>query len=151
MAEETKPDVTIALSASGLFYCMATHERECGLWLGVEKKPLPVPSELRRPGTVGAAIMRGRDYWRHYTRTPLGQGDTKTVPADDDLVTDYRDAAWWTPGLEEAWAEADGLHESLRTMEVNFKSAVEQTKADTQAQDAAAATDHPHSKRHHNK
>jgi hypothetical protein len=136
VSEEVKAVLTQVFSADQAFYCIGEVAREGGLWLGVEKRPLPVVPMLRRPAVSGAAVMRGRGYWRRFTMMPLAQGNTTAVPADDGLVNDYRDAAWWTPGLEQTWAEADELHQRLRTLEVNFKAAVEQTRVDTQAADA---------------
>ncbi len=60
--------------------------------------------------------MRGRDYWRRFTRGRLLLGAQKLIAAGDVLIRDYIDAAWWTPGLEEAWAETEGLHEAVQEM-----------------------------------
>jgi len=88
--------------------------RECGLWLSIEKKPLPVPSDWRRPDMVCACVMRGRDYYRVGIRGPQHSGGSQAISLDDELVKDYRDAAWWTPGLEEAWVELQGMKEATK-------------------------------------
>ena len=83
------------------------------IWLETTTHPLPVGQEWHTPNLFGAAVMRGRDYWRRFTRGRLLPGVQKSVAAGDVLIRDYAGASWWTPGLEEAWAEADGLHESV--------------------------------------
>jgi hypothetical protein len=105
----------VIFSASGGFYAIPDVKRECGLWLSVEKKPLPVPAEWRRPGLAFACVMRGRDYWRIGHYAPHHTNGSKEVEPQDELVRDYSDASWWTPGLEEAWAEADGMHAAMET------------------------------------
>jgi hypothetical protein len=86
------------------------------IWLETAMHPLPVGQEWHTPNLFGAAIMRGRDYWRRFTRGRLLLGAQKSIAGGDVLIRDYIDAAWWTPGLEEAWAEADGLHEAIEEM-----------------------------------
>jgi hypothetical protein len=102
-------ELAIVLSSGGQFYAVLGVHRECGIWLSLEKKPLPVPSEWHRPGDTFAAVMRGRDYWRVGASAPQHSNSTKSIAPDDELVKDYLDAAWWTPGLQEAWTAADGL------------------------------------------
>jgi hypothetical protein len=100
-------EVQIIFSAGGQFYAIPDVKRECGLWLSLAKHPLPVPNEWHRPGLSFAAVMRGRDYWRIGHHALMHTDGSKAVSIDDELVTDYRDAAWWTPGLEESWAQAE--------------------------------------------
>src|SRR5260370_6140169 len=82
------------------------------IWLETATHPLPVGPEWHTPNLFGAAVMRGRDYWRRFTRGRLLLGAQKLIATGDVLIRDYIDAAWWTPGLEEAWAETEGLHEA---------------------------------------
>jgi hypothetical protein len=86
------------------------------IWLETATHPLPVGQEWHTPNLFGAALMRGREYWRRFTRARLLLGAQKTIAASDVLLRDYIDAAWWTPGLEEAWAEAEGLHEAVEEL-----------------------------------
>ena len=99
-------EVQIIFSAGGQFYAIPDVKRECGLWLSLAKHPLPVPNEWHRPGLSFAAVMRGRGYWRIGHHAPMHTDGSKAVSIDDELVRDYRGASWWTPGLEEAWAES---------------------------------------------
>lgn len=101
-----RTEVQLILSAGGQFYAIPEVRRECGLWLSIAKHPLPVPTEWHRPGLSFAAVIRGRGYWRIGHHAPLHTDGSKAVSIDDELVRDYRDASWWTPGLEDAWAEA---------------------------------------------
>jgi hypothetical protein len=105
----TSSELQIIYSAGGQFYAIAGVKRECGLWLSLAKHPLPVATEWHRPGSSFAAVMRGRDYWRIGQHAVLHTDGSKAVSIDDDLVRDYQDASWWTPGLEEAWAESEGF------------------------------------------
>ena len=98
-------ELALVLSSGGQFYAVLGTHRECGIWLSLQKHPLPVPSEWHRPGDTFAAVMRGRDYYRIGASAPQHSNSTKSITADDELVKDYFDAAWWTPGLQEAWAE----------------------------------------------
>jgi hypothetical protein len=100
-------EVQIMFSAGHQFYAVPDVRRECGIWLSMEKHPLPVPVEWRRPHSVAAAVMRGRDYYRIAIFGPQHTDGSSAAGTDDELVRDYRDAAWWTPGLEEAWTELD--------------------------------------------
>jgi hypothetical protein len=86
------------------------------IWLETATHPLPVGREWHTPNLFGAAVMRGRDYWRRFTRGRLLPGAQKPMAAGDVLIHDYIDAAWWAPGLEEAWAEAEGLHEAVEEL-----------------------------------
>ncbi len=86
------------------------------IWLETATHPLPVGQEWHTPNLFGAAVMRGRDYWRRFTRGRLLPGAQTSIAAADVLIRDYIDAAWWTPGLEEAWAETEGLHEAVQEM-----------------------------------
>src|SRR5277367_873331 len=97
---------TIIYSADNAWYCIPElmDRREGGIWLGVERCPLPVPPELHAPGIQGAAVMRGRNYWRRYSALPHRQNPTIGSIGEEDgedkaLVEDYLSAAWWTPGL----------------------------------------------------
>jgi hypothetical protein len=105
--------VQIIFSAGRQFYAVPDIKRECGLWLSVETRPLPVPSEYHRPHSVCACVIPGRDYFRIGVFAPQHPDGSKALPIDDALITDYRDAAWWTPGLEEAWVELQRLREAL--------------------------------------
>ena len=98
----------IVYTVNGLYY-LVPGVRECSLWLSTGKYRLPVPCDWRRAGGACAVIMRGRDYYRMAAFVPQNPGLSKAAGLDDELVRDYRDAAWWTPGLEEAWAEAEGM------------------------------------------
>jgi len=69
--------------------------------------------DWRRPDMVCACVMRGRDYYRVGIRGPQHSGGSQAISLDDELVKDYRDAAWWTPGLEEAWVELQGMKEAM--------------------------------------
>ena len=93
------------------------------IWLETATHPLPVGQEWHTPNLFGAAVMRGRDYWRRFTRGRLMPGAQKLIAAGDVLIRDYIDAAWWTPGLEEAWAEADGLHEAVEELRLHVSEA----------------------------
>lgn len=86
------------------YYAISGTQRECGLWLSVKRYPLPVPLEWRRPGVSFAAVMPGRDYYRIGTVMP--QREIIAYDISEELIADFRDAAWWTPGLEEAWEAA---------------------------------------------
>ena len=109
----SEQQIEILLSAGGQFYAIPDIRRECGLWLSVATHPLPVPPEWHRPGLTFAAIMRGRSYYRIGAHTPQRSGPIKGVSIDDELVRDYRDACWWTPRLEEAWIELQGMREAF--------------------------------------
>jgi hypothetical protein len=112
--EKVVSEVRIVFSQDRTYYCAPEVKRDgTWLWLGVEKCPLPVPMELQAPGLSGAAVMRGRDYWRRFTRIPPRPGVEEMVAADDEHVSDYRAAVWWTPGIEEAWVEAEGFKAAL--------------------------------------
>ena len=113
MSEQLIKEVQIVLSAGGQFYAVLDIPRTCGLWLSIATHPLPVPSEWHRPGLTFAAIMRGRDYYRVGAYSPQHQDGSRSVPIDDELVKDWCDAAWWTPGLEEAWVEIQGMKEAF--------------------------------------
>jgi hypothetical protein len=108
-------NVRIVISASGTHYAIApvgegsSPLREVGIWLSLKKYPLPVPPEWRKPLFNFAAVIRGRDYYRLATVIPQRSYQNEIIAADDERANDYRDAAWWTPGLEEAWAECEGL------------------------------------------
>jgi hypothetical protein len=106
-------EVQIIFSAGRQFYAVPEIHRECGLWLSVQKHPLPLGIEWHRPGLTFAAVMRGRDYYRIGACAPQHTDGSKAVAVDDELVSDYRDAAWWTPGLEEAWVEIRGLEDAF--------------------------------------
>jgi hypothetical protein len=106
-------EVQIMFSAGRQFYAVPEVRRECGIWLSMEKHPLPVPVEWRRPHSVAAAVMRGRDYYRIAIFAPQHTDGSRAFGADDELVRDYRDAAWWTPGLEEAWRELENAQAAL--------------------------------------
>lgn len=95
------------------FYYNVPDTRECGIWLSVQKHPLPVPIGWHRPAVLMACVMRGRDYFRICQFAPIGRGKTDTIEDNDELVLDYRDASWWTPGLEEAWSKIDELNTLL--------------------------------------
>jgi hypothetical protein len=107
MSEIITREVQIVLSAGGQFYAVLDIPRTCGLWLSIAKHPLPVPPEWHRPGNSFAAVMRGCDYYRVGVYGPQHQDGSRSVPIDDELVKDWCDAAWWTPGLEEAWAQIE--------------------------------------------
>jgi hypothetical protein len=102
------PEITILLDSDGNYYCVPGVTREGGIWLSVATFPKPVGQEWRYPNSFGVAIMRGRDYVRRFTRMRLVAGRTETTTADASLVEDWRDASWWSPGLDEAWSELDG-------------------------------------------
>ncbi len=108
MAEQID-EVTLLLNSDGNYYCCPAVAREGALWLSVETFPKPVGPEWRYPNTFGVALIRGRDYVRHFTRMRLTAGRTETVSADTGMVADWRAASWWTPGLEEARAELDAF------------------------------------------
>jgi hypothetical protein len=101
--------VEIVFSADGGWYACPAVERECGVWLSLAKHELPVTPQWRRPGFGFAAVMRGRDYYRYGQYAALRSGERRLADRSDELVRDWQDACWWTPGLQEAWAEADGL------------------------------------------
>ena len=116
-AGEGQRELAIVLSSGGQFYAVLGAHRECGIWLSLAKHPLPVPSEWHRPGDTFAAVMRGRDYYRIGASAPQHSNGTKAIAPDDELVTDYLDASWWTPGLEEAWEEISTLSLTLSRKE----------------------------------
>ncbi|HZP46272.1 MAG TPA: hypothetical protein VFB15_11545 [Candidatus Binataceae bacterium] len=99
--------VKIQYNGDGTYYCVPQVVRECGMWLSVAKRDLPVARALRRPAAHGAVVMRGRDYYREFTRLAFANGRVEVVDADHELVADWRDAAWWTPGLQESWQELE--------------------------------------------
>src|SRR5579875_752655 len=101
-------EVQIVFSAGGQFYAIPDIRREGGIWLSLARHPLP--------GLSFAVVMRGRDYWRVGLHAPTRPDGSRAVSIDDELVRDYRDACWWTPGLEEAWAEAEGLRLAMEEM-----------------------------------
>ena len=101
MSETVQREVQIIYSANCEYYAIPG-SREAGIWLSLRKYELPVRQTWRAPGLAGAAVMRGRDYYRFFSVAPMNQGRSGTIAADDELVRDYADAAWWTPGLEEA-------------------------------------------------
>jgi hypothetical protein len=103
----------IIFSAGRQLYAVPDVRRECGLWMSVAKHPLPVPPEWRRPGSTCVVVMPGRDYYRVGIFGPQHTDGSISVALDDELVQDYRDAAWWTPGLQEAWVELKGLKEAF--------------------------------------
>ena len=107
MADQTTAEVTVLFNGDGTYYCCPAVARDGAVWLSVTTLPLPVGPEWRYPNTFGVALLRGRDYVRQFTRMRLTAGRTQTVAPDAPLVADWRDACWWTPGLETAWAELD--------------------------------------------
>ena len=107
MADQTTTEVTVLFNGDGTYYCCPAVARDGAMWLSVDTFPLPVGPEWRYPNTFGVALMRGRDYVRRFTRMRLTAGRTEAVAPDAALVADWRAAAWWTPGLAEAWAELD--------------------------------------------
>jgi hypothetical protein len=106
-------EVQIMFSGGGQFYLIPEIKRDCMLWLSITKRPLPVPSEWRRPGSLCACVMRDRGYYRLGSFELQAAGVVKAISLDDELVKDYGDAAWWTPGLEEAWVELQGMKEAM--------------------------------------
>ncbi len=106
-------EVQIIFSTGGEFYAVPEIRRECSLWLSVEKHRLPVLVEWHRPDSICACIMPNRHYYRIGMFRPLHMGRSESASIDDERVRDYRDAAWWTPGLEEAWIELQGMKEAL--------------------------------------
>jgi hypothetical protein len=116
MTDQVVREVQIVLSAGGNFYAVLDIPRTCGLWLSIAKHPLPVNPGWHRPGNTFAAVMRGRDYYRIGVYGPQHQDGSRSVPIDDELVKDWCDAAWWAPGLEEAW-QALGEAERSRAKE----------------------------------
>jgi hypothetical protein len=133
-------ELQIMYSAGGQFYAIADVARECGLWLSVAKHPLPVPAEWRRPGLTFAAVMRGRDYYRIGAYAPQNVNRSAPISSDDECVRDYRDAAWWTPGLEEAWVELQG---STRRSEAKPSKVVYDVRtAEHKASDSKRDNDH---------
>jgi hypothetical protein len=106
-------EVQIIYSAGRQFYAIPEVRRECGLWLSIEPYPLPVPAEWRRPDSICACIVRGRDYYRIGMFRPMHTDGSEAVNADDPRVSDYAHAAWWTPGLEEAWATAGAMSATM--------------------------------------
>ena len=119
--EDVEKLEVVQFSSDGAYYLVPRIEAEKFpqggmIWLETTMHPLPVGREWHTPNLFGAAVMRGRDYWRRFTRGRLLLGAQKWVAGSDVLVRDYADAAWWTPGLEEAWMEADGLDEAVREL-----------------------------------
>ena len=119
--EEAEQVEVVQFSSDGAYYLVprigAEKFPQGGMiWLETATHPLPVGQEWHTPNLFGAAVMRGRDYWRRFTRGRLMPGAQKPIAAGDVLIRDYIDAAWWTPGLEEAWAETEGLHEAAQEM-----------------------------------
>jgi hypothetical protein len=127
-----RSEVQIIFSAGRQFYAVPEIRRECGLWLSVEKHPLPVPPEWRRPESICACVMCGRDYYRVGVFRPLHSDGSETAGSDDERVRDYRDAAWWTPGLEEAWVELQELKGAFA--EATEVHVFEQSSADVTAE-----------------
>lgn len=107
MRDPITGEATVLLNRDGTYYCVPAVAREGGLWLSVATFSKPVGPEWRYPNTFGVAVMRGRDYVRRFTRSRLTAGRTEQHRAESPLVADWCDAAWWTPGLEEAWARLD--------------------------------------------
>jgi len=139
MSEQAQ--VEIIFSAGGQFYAVTGAGCERHLWLGVDKHPLPVPLEWHRPGLVCACVMRGRSYYRIAAFGPQHSGGSKSVSIDDELVKDYRDAAWWTPGLEEAWVELQGLREAFNTLgEAERSRAHQWSEAERAGESASCVT-----------
>ena len=119
--EEVETVEIVQFSSDGAYYLVprigAEKFPQGGMiWLETATHPLPVGREWHTPNLFGAAVMRGRDYWRRFTRGRLLSGAQKPIAAGDVLIRDYIDAAWWTPGLEEAWVEAHGLHEAVEDL-----------------------------------
>ena len=117
MDEDVRREV-VQFSSDGAYYLVprigAEKFPQGGIiWLETATNPLPVGHEWHTPNLFGAAVMRRRDYWRRFTRGRLLLGAQKSIAAGDVLIRDYIDAAWWTPGLEEAWVELHGLKEAL--------------------------------------
>jgi hypothetical protein len=120
--EEVEEVEVVQFSSDGAYYLvprigMEKFPADGMIWLETTTHPLPVGQEWHTPNLFGAAIMRGRDYWRRFTRGRLLLGAQKSIAASDVLLRDYIDAAWWTPGLEEAWVEIQGLKEALAEAE----------------------------------
>jgi hypothetical protein len=114
MSKHMPGEVLAMFSADRQFYVVPEAKRDGPLiWLATNKRPLPVPPEWRRPDSVCAFVMRGRDYYRFGLFGPLQMGISEMRPAGDDLIIDYLDAVWWTPGLEETWVELDGMKEAV--------------------------------------
>lgn len=101
------------------YYLIPEVKRECPIWLSLIKKPLPIPSHLRGPGVIFAAIMPGRDYYRLGDRLDRRQGSISEVQTDSELVSDYFDASWWSPGLEEAWEKLAETRKELDELKLS--------------------------------
>jgi hypothetical protein len=118
MPEAGEKTETVQYSSDGHYYLVARIGQgkfpDGGMvWLETLTHPLPIGEEWHTPNLFGAAVIRGRDYWRRFTRARLLIGQQTEIVATAVLVRDYAEFAWWTPGLQEAWAEADGLHEAV--------------------------------------
>jgi hypothetical protein len=120
-AESVSETVEVQFNSGGDFYCVPSVTREGAIWLSVKTLPLPIGPEWKAPHTFGMALIRGRDYARQFTRAPLIPGAVRAVEASDPIIADWRDAAWWTPGLEEAWAECQGLCDAIAQHEKNLE------------------------------
>jgi len=116
MADQTTAEVTVLLNSDGTYYCCPAVARDGAMWLSVATLPKPIGPEWRYPNTFGVALIRGRDYVRRFTRMRLTAGRTETVAPDAVMVADWRAASWWTPGLEEAWAELDAHQSAAATL-----------------------------------
>jgi hypothetical protein len=117
--EHPSADVTMLLSADGTYYCCPAVPRDGALWLSVATYPKPVGPEWRYPNHFGVALVRGRDYVRRFTRMRLRAGRTEMLAANADLVLDWINAAWWTPGLEEAWDALDAVPTNIAPTPAN--------------------------------
>ncbi len=107
MTESRAAGATVLWNSDATYYCVPGIARDGAIWLSVQTFAKPVGPEWRYPNSFGVVLMRGRDYVRRFTRMRLTAGRTETLAADSPMVADWRDAAWWTPGLAEAWAELD--------------------------------------------
>ena len=132
--------IQIIYSAGRQFYAVPDVRRECGLWLSVETHAMPVPSEWRRPDSVCVCVMRGRDYYRIGMFRPAHTDGSEEVSIDDQRVKDYRDAAWWTPGLEEAWVELQALGAAERSRANESASRGAKPKAEHQESETGLKT-----------
>jgi len=132
--------IQIIYSAGRQFYAVPDVRRECGLWLSVETHAMPVPSEWRRPDSVCVCVMRGRDYYRIGMFRPAHTDGSEEVSIDDQRVKDYRDAAWWTPGLEEAWVELQALGAAERSRANESASRGAKPKAEHQVSETGLKT-----------
>jgi hypothetical protein len=108
-------EVQIIFNARRQLYAVPEARRDgCGLWLSIQKHPLPVPQAWRRDSVCVCLAGAHPSYYEIGIFGPRHNDVSEAASLDDGRVLDYQHAAWWTLGLEQAWVELRTIKRNLR-------------------------------------